>query len=234
MEKDLTSLLQPSAECSELAETITMLDGTRGQERQLNCQQHVAACAYCSSQLALFREFDSAEPRPEEKKIISEIVSQLRRDSPAASAPWWKRINWRPRVWIPGSLGIAAMALLLVMMLTPRVDRFPSLTPSGDTVLRSVQVVPISPLGDVQLKPLTLRWQPVDHAASYRVRLLEVDRTELWSLTVAAAVAEIPASTRTKIVPAKKLLWEVTASDSAGQVLAQSGEQSFSWQSQPR
>jgi hypothetical protein len=40
---------------------------------------------------------------------------------------------------------------------------------------------------------------------------MEVDRSELWSVDVARTAVNLPATVREHIVPAKTLLWDVTA-----------------------
>jgi hypothetical protein len=69
--------------------------------------------------------------------------------------------------------------------------------------------------------------KPVDRAVSYRVRLIEVDQTELWTASATSPSIEIPAEVRARITPLKKLLWEVTAIDTDGRSVATSGTQSF-------
>jgi hypothetical protein len=229
MAKDLSELLQPTGDCLSLSETVAVLDGSRGDEAQQTGKTHVDTCAYCSAQLALFRRFESAQSRPEENPAIAEIVSKLRRSSPAAPVHWWKRAIWRPQIWIPGSLGMAAAAALLMMVLIPRSGQLPPPMPGSEDVLRSTQIVAVAPLGAVTMRPTALSWKPVENADTYRVRLFEVDRTELWSATVPSPNAQIPLAVQNKVLRQKKLLWDVTALDRSGHAIAQSGTASFQW-----
>ena len=64
-------------------------------------------------------------------------------------------------------------------------------------------------------------------AVRYRVRLMEVDRQELWSTSTSALGVDLPAPVRASIAPGRTLLWDVTAYDAAGAAIAESGTQSF-------
>ena len=48
--------------------------------------------------------------------------------------------------------------------------------------LRSGNFAVLSPVGDVQERPAEIRWERVQSVASYQVRLLEVDRSEVWKV----------------------------------------------------
>lgn len=188
-----------------------------------DCERHLAGCAYCSSQVALFRSFESAHPSPDERDAVASIVSQLRKNSPAAPEPWWAKI-WRPRILAPAAIGLAAPSVIIIANLHPKRD---GLEIPVQSVTRSTQVVAIAPLGELAEPPSRLRWEPIAGANKYNVRILEVDRTELWHATTESPSIEIPQEVRAKIVPLKKLLWEATALDAIGNPVATSGIQSF-------
>jgi hypothetical protein len=59
------------------------------------------------------------------------------------------------------------------------------------------------------------------------VRILEVDRTELWKSETSAVTIQIPDEVREQIKPAKTLLWQVTALDGSGKQLGSSNLVSF-------
>jgi hypothetical protein len=75
--------------------------------------------------------------------------------------------------------------------------------------------------------PQRLEWRPVSGAVRYRVRLMEVDRRELWSIDTAGTAADLPEPIRALAVPAKTLLWQVTAYNAASAVIAESGQERF-------
>lgn len=212
MSNNLTGIFGPTPECPSIDELA-----------KPDHEQHLDACAYCSSQLALFRNFESGEPATEESEAVEAIVSRLRRSSPAAPESWWSRI-WRPKVLAPTAIALAAASLALTVYVNSRTS---NLDLPSDNVMRSSRLVAVAPLGQIAQQPSQLRWDPVPGAAKYNIRMLEVDRTELWSASSDAPAVDIPQSVRTRIVPLKTLLWEVSAVDSAGKVLAASGIQRF-------
>jgi hypothetical protein len=214
-------MLGPTPECIPIEDVVTLLDLPPGAALRVDCERHVAACVWCSTELALYREFQTAEPKPEERQAVSAIVARLRKNSPAAPEPWWSRIR-RPRFLAPAAVALAAAAVLLVVN-----PRRPDQLQPVDTVMRSAQINALSPAGDLDAPPSVLQWSQVPGAARYDVRLLEVDRTELWRTAVNSNSAELPASVRARITPSKKLLWEVNAIDSSGKQLTSSGLQSF-------
>jgi hypothetical protein len=98
---------------------------------------------------------------------------------------------------------------------------------TGDEVTRSLTVAVRGPVGDQVEAPRRFEWLAVDRAVRYRVRLMEVDRHEVWSTSTSAAGVDLPSPVRTSIAPAKTLLWDVTAYDASGATIAESGAQSF-------
>jgi hypothetical protein len=93
---------------------------------------------------------------------------------------------------------------------------------TGAEVLRSSSLRILSPLGDVAEKPAEIRWEAVANAARYQVRLLEVDRTKLWSAETAVTRIDLPSKVQSLIVPTKTVLCEVSAIDNAGHKIAES------------
>jgi hypothetical protein len=88
-------------------------------------------------------------------------------------------------------------------------------------------VTAIAPLGDLDRAPAQLRWEAVPGAASYRVRVLEVDGTEVWSSNVPAATADIPTDLAAKMIPGRAFQWEAEARDASGKRIASTGLQNF-------
>jgi hypothetical protein len=212
MSNNLTDIFSPTPECPSIDELA-----------KPDHRQHLAACGYCSSQLALLRNFESGEPASDESEAVAAIVSRLRKDSPAASESRWSRIT-RPKVLAPAVIALAAASLVLTVYVNSRTS---SLDIPAEDVMRTSRLVAVAPVGQIAQQPSQLRWDPVPGAAKYNIRMLEVDRTELWSASSDSPAVNIPESVRTRIVPLKTLLWEVSAVDSAGKLLAASGIQRF-------
>jgi hypothetical protein len=57
---------------------------------------------------------------------------------------------------------------------------------------------------------------------------MEDDRHEIWTADTKALELELPAAIRSSLAFPRTLLWDVTAYDATGAVLAESGAQSFS------
>ncbi len=93
----------------------------------------------------------------------------------------------------------------------------------GTEVYRAPALVSIvSPAGDVPKPPDSIAWMVIPGAASYRVRMAEVDGHELWSGVTSGTAVPLPLEIRAKIVPMKTLLLDVTAFDPAGRKIADS------------
>ena len=219
---ELSEIFGPGTDCLPVDELVRGLESGDGNEKQRH-EQHLTACAYCSSQLTLFRTFESAKPSPEEQAAVHKIVSRLRKNSPAADESWWSRL-WRPRILIPAAVSLAAASIMLVTTITPRSGNSEI---TVDQVTRSAQLTIVAPLGKLSLAPTRLQWQALDGASQYAVQLLEVDRTVLWKATTNSTSISIPESIRAAIVPAKKILWDVAAMNAAGNTVASSGIRSF-------
>ena len=212
MADELKDLLGPTPACPPLEELA-----------EARHERHRSECGYCAAQFALYQEFEQAVPSKAEKLAVDAIVANLRKQSPVAAKPWWSRV-WRMPVLIPAAAAVAAL------LVTVTIYKRPSMEPiggGGEGVVRSVQVRAIAPLGEIRAVPENLSWQPVPGAAQYSVRVLEVDRTEIWRGATPATVIELPASVRAQIAPGRKLLWETTAMDAGGRTIASSGAQSF-------
>jgi hypothetical protein len=82
-------------------------------------------------------------------------------------------------------------------------------------------------MGDVTEVPKNLAWQAFPGSSSYKVALMEVDKSVLWSGETKDSSMTIPDVSRAKIVENKPILWQVTALGPNGNVLAASSTQRF-------
>lgn len=204
---------------------------------------HLARCAYCQAELAMLKEFQSATTRPEEAGAVSWITAELERrfDRIRVAAPLPSRLMWQgePPWWwhrlfgsrpLKGALGFAFVLLLIALGLQIRGAQEPELsskTVSSPVVLRSEELVALGPTGTLEQMPSELRWQATPGAARYLVKVMEVDRTELWKPESSQTSVSLPTGVRARILPGKTLLWQVTATDSAGRTVAASQVLSF-------
>lgn len=186
--------------------------------------EHLTGCARCQAELALWQEFDRSTAQADEGAAVAWIAAELgRRSAPApASLPvrsWWR--PWPRLAALAATLAIVALAGYGLWDPEPAVRTRQRETP----VYRTVRVQAVAPMGDVAAAPRLLEWAPLGGTAVYDVQILEVDRAVLWQGSTASTRIEIPGDVIAQIVPGKTVLWEVTARDAAGAVLAESGTQ---------
>lgn len=198
---------------------------------------HLAACPRCQAELALLKTFESATVLPDEGAAVGWISSHLGRQrenikSPSrtrsaaegAQGSWWDR-TFRLGAWRWALPATAAVAAILVGMMVLRPPKEPDLQArlgGQRAIYRSQEVQIVAPAGDLQQVPRTLQWQPFPETGIYRVVMMEVDHSPLWSGETSEASIEIPASVRAKMLPGKPILWQVTALDGHKRFLASS------------
>ena len=213
------------------------LDALLSSSPSAACLSHLAACPHCRAELALFQQFEAAEAMPAETADLAWVESELARRSPAAAPPaesFADRLrNWFGTLLLPSArprLALAACALLVLVTVGVAL-RPGTAVPTGlsqePNVWRSGRFAVTSPIGDLENAPTQLRWEAVAGAATYHVRLLEVDGTEIWSADAAAPGLEIPAALAPTLAPGRAFQWDVAARDSAGRNLASTNLQSF-------
>ena len=192
-------------------------------------REHVAGCARCQTELTLFAELNDPAPAAGEGAAVQWVVAELRRRRSHASADARSgSAGWR-FLRLPGLLAAAAAAALVLSVGYVTWDREP---PVGDLRdagggYRTLQLQALAPIGDVRAAPRDLEWSPADGAASYDVVVLEVDRTVLWQGASTTARVSLPEPVVARFEPGKTILWEVTARNRAGAVVAVSGTGRF-------
>lgn len=216
----LKGIAQTSRECvpvDRFAERLTPAE-----------RDHIAGCARCQTDAALWHGVNDTAPRPHEGAAVQWIVEELkRRNQPPGDAPraavigrW---LSWRPL----SALG-AVLAVAVTLGYVAR-DREPGVSGTGGALqnYRSAQLQLRSPIGDQSAVPGQLEWIGVPGAVAYDVSILEVDRTVLWSASTTGSLLALPSSVTARLVPGKTVLWEVAARDASGKPVAVSGAQSF-------
>jgi hypothetical protein len=199
-------------------------------------RQHVTECPHCRAELALLHQFESADAQPGEAADLAWIESELARRSQAAAIsrePFGARLlAWFEFLFSPagrGRLSMAAASLLLLvtvgLLMRPGGGVRPPL--QEPTVWRSGQFAAVSPVGDLDQAPSQLRWETVPSAASYHVRLLEVDGTEIWSADSTSTSVDFSNNIAAKMTPGRAFQWEATARDSSGRQMATTNLQTF-------
>ena len=236
MEDDLLkTALAPGDECLSVDEIGRYVDGALDPAKHAAADNHIRGCLNCQAELALLLSVTADNVRADEAALVREGVARLEqlsagfradRGSPSSRPRWFRFDTFR-------AAALAAVLLMGVavgssyLFFTRRAPQFPDRVTTGDEVTRSLSVRLRGPVGEQVEGPRAFEWLAVDGAVRYRVRLMEVDRQELWSTTTAALEADLPAAQRASIASGKTLLWDVTAYGAAGGPIAESGLQSF-------
>jgi len=199
----LKQALAPGPDCLPVEELGRYVDGTLSAEQHRTAARHIDRCPTCKAELALMQSVTSLAEQNESKRP---------RFLPLAAA--------------------AAIVLAVVGAGSSYVffGRPPELPPSATAdhdVTRSLTLGVSGPIGDQREAPRRLAWVASDRAVRYRVRLLEVDRRELWSTTTSSAAVELPSDVQSSLAPGRTFLWDVTAYDAADRMVSESGRQSF-------
>lgn len=118
----------------------------------------------------------------------------------------------------------AAATLAAAAVLTPLALRnSPPPLATGPTtgITRSPTILPVTPRGEIDRAPETLRWEAVPGAESYRIEIRSVDGTLLWEAT--SRHPEIAVDRRAvPFEPAVRYSWRVEALDRDGRSVASS------------
>ena len=201
-------------------------------------REHVGHCVYCQNELAMLVEFEEAAPQPEEAADVAWIQSELERRSATApqgrpSESFWARVSsWISGVFPSRGWQIAAVAASLLfvvaggMYLRQGNDRL-SPPAGGEPVWRSQGFAGVAPLGDVTAAPTELQWEAVPGAGKYIVRVMEVDRTEIWRSEATSTSIPLPSEVRAQMTAGRSFLWTVTVHDATGNSVAETGLQTF-------
>jgi hypothetical protein len=211
----LRSALEPGADCLSVEDLGKYRDGGLDAAARAACAAHLEHCVTCQAELALLEAVTSAPVQYEPTEIVAPTPRR------------WFDIRPFPLVAAAAAMviGVAAGGVYLLTM-----NQAPTLPGRVDTrgeVTRSLAIAVRRPLGEVDEAPQRFEWHAVDGAARYQARLFAVDRTELWSVSTAAAEVDLPDRVRASFVPGRTFAWDVMAYDASGAVIAESGSQSF-------
>jgi len=212
-----SSAARAGAECLNPEELEALLEG-RGDARQ---QDHLKDCPACAAELGLLSSFVTCEPRPDEVAAVDAIAAKLRSPAPAPAPGRTARARWNFSVpaW---AVGLAALVLVAGLAWQVRLWRDPALRvdESGDSsIVRSGGLRILAPSGELKAPPEEINWEPAPGAHRYRVRILEVDDTLVWSAEAETWRVALPPDARAYFVPSKTLRIEVEALDAGGRIL---------------
>jgi hypothetical protein len=225
----LARALAPGKDCPPIEKFEVCIEGDAV---PAELAHHLESCAYCRTELELLRSFyapprDAAEA--EAVRVIAARLQSPRQPAREKAEPWWARV-FQARWWSLNHLSPALMAAACVLIAVAAGLQWRNSTghhlyvtehPDQD-VLRSGAIKILSPSGDLNAIPDQVQWEQAPGAAQYRVSILEVDHNPLWAESTRLNQVELPASVKSKIVPAKTILVQVVAFDRSGGKLAES------------
>ncbi len=236
----LKSTLGATPQCLAPEQLEALLDGKHS-------NPHLAQCPRCQAELAMLKSFETGAALPDEGAAVAWISAHLDRQLENIKSPVRARLvrpvnqsaepqgSWLTQMfgfggmrWILPAAAVAAIAIASAILLRPA--KAPELQASvgGQTAIyRSQEVQLISPVGDVQQVPHELSWQAFAGAAAYKVVLMEIDHSELWTSETKETSVGIPVEVGAKMLPGKPILWQVTALDAHARVLGTSQLQKF-------
>jgi hypothetical protein len=236
----LRSTLARGSECLSVEQLETLVSSDK------TAHPHLAQCPRCQAELALLKSFMASEPLPDEGASVAWISAHLERQRESIQKParghlpvgaglkidmgWFANLfRWPTMGWaVP--LTVAAAAIVVVSVFQLRPSKAPELQADlgrQPAIYRSQEVQLVSPIGQVGEVPQKLQWQAFEGAITYKVTMMEVDYSEVWSSQTSANSISIPAAVRAKILPGKPILWQITAFNREGQALATSQVQKF-------
>jgi hypothetical protein len=231
----LRTALAPNAECLSIEQLGRYAEGALGAKERAAAALHIRRCLSCQAELALLQAVTSSSVRPGEEHVVRHGAARLEQRRKEILGADRAGTSARRR-WLGfGTFPVAAMVALVVFGIAAgfyflpiqRAPQLPSDVATGGEVTRSLAIAARAPVGDQMESPRRFEWLAVDRAVRYRLRLLEVDRREVWSTSTPTPGVDVPPDIRTAIAPGRTMLWDVTAYDAAGTSIAESGTQSF-------
>jgi hypothetical protein len=233
MIEDLRKDLSRSPECPGPEELLTALDRAPEDPERLRVEVHARDCASCQTEIALFRDFMSAEVKPEERAAVRAIVADLKRARKPQVESWWRR--FLQPAWGGGAaLALAALIFAVGLSVEWNTRHHAEHHSTDGDVLRSTMIHVTSTSGDVDRLPDEIAWEAVPAASSYAVTLSEVDGTQIFYSTVTTSPLLLPASVHKLVTAGKTVNLRVIARDNKGVEIASSGTQKLHLKPQPR
>jgi hypothetical protein len=231
----LRTAFGPGKDCPSLDALVKLAEDTT---MPASLTQHLKSCSNCRTELHLLRTFQTGETQ-QNRADVRRITEQLRKRqfavtsvaepvSRAFTAPresWWRSM-FTVRRLAPAGFAMAALLLVAAAAMYFRHSGQPVLEATnrgGQEVFRSSSFAVVTPVGDLLEQPSEIRWEPVVQATQYQVRLLEVDRSEVWKAETSENHIALPAAVRARIVPAKTLFWEIRALSASGSIIGDTG-----------
>jgi hypothetical protein len=229
----LRGALGPGDECPQVEELIRAV-AEPSQPASTELANHLKSCDYCQTELHLWKTFDAGSGT-QTSKDVHRVTAQLHEKMrgvfirpPSLETPgnWWKQV-FSVRWLAPATLAMAGLLLVAGIVVKYRqASPLPAVdgrSPFGQEVFRSPSLTVVGPSGDLQNRPSKIHWESIPGATKYVVRLLEVDHTEIWRAETSEDHVELAQGAQARIVPRKTLFLEITAFDSSGSKVGETG-----------
>ncbi len=194
---------------------------------------HLAGCAHCQTELAMLKNFEQSTPSADEGAAVAWIAAQLerRQSAPIAQQKIARVPFWRTMFRIPYLAGAAALAAVLILgiSLYHRSSEGPGkINPGlGSGQFRSGAIHLVSPIAEQNNAPAEFRWDAVQGAGSYTIKLKDVAGITLATANSTQNVLPITPEMKASMISGKPLKWQVTARDANGKEIANSSMEQF-------
>lgn len=187
---------QGGPDCESVETLHEWVIGALLPSRSSEVELHVAGCPRCAAEVRLAGWYEETEESAELDVVAAALAGSDRISTGAASAstavsPVATSPRWWARPWGSAALAVAATLLVVVGLSLFRQQPPPvGELPAGDVVRGAAPSI-VEPRGALSRAPDSVRWQG-DAAARYRVQLVAVDGTVLWSADFEGERAELP------------------------------------------
>ena len=236
----LKSAMESTPECLTPEQLESLLDGKHS-------NPHLTECPRCQAELAMLKSFEVGAPLPDEGAAVAWISAHLDRQLENIKNPSRGQLartathgldaqgSWLARMfgfggmrWVLPAAAVAAVAIASAVLLrSPKAPDLQANAGGQAAIYRSQEVQLLDPVGNVQQVPRQLRWQVFAGAAAYKVVVMEIDHSQLWTIETKGTSVDMPESVRAQMLPGKPILWQVTALDLQSRVQASSQIQQF-------
>jgi hypothetical protein len=229
----IQTALRRGSDCPELTHFFEALEAASQTPARVQAEQHLSGCPGCQTEWSLYRQFEAAEMRPDERPAVDYIVKQVqskraaqRREDRAAD----RRSSWQrfltPAItpaWLGGAA--IAMAALIVAIGIGSQWRTRHTAPevyTDNQILRSQLIELTTPLTELTRPPSEIHWKSLPGVTQYTVSITEVDQTRIVYKNITSSSLILPDNARKLLLSARTLLLSVTASDAAGREVGRS------------
>ncbi len=228
LEDWLLRAYEDDAECPPAEAYLDSELASLSSDERVRLERHAASCPACDAERALASAFDTPMS-PDDARDVDRIVRRLEKRPPHASNSASRLLVW-PKLSNSRAFQFAVAAVLVLTVGFAVREALPPPLPDEVTrsVARSSALELVAPLGEVLEAPVELAWQAAEGAASYRVVVLAVDETELWSAETTGRLVRVDEDLAAQLLPAVSYLWQVEALDATGDRIAWSPTSRFS------